>query len=471
MAAGEGYVFPFPPRAPAPWCDANKVKGVCGKDKLRESGNTADAPLKLDKEIMTGGLASAPKKVDLLIVGAGLSGAVIAERCSKELGMTSLIIDNRDHIGGNVYDYVEDHGIRVSKYGAHLFHTKYERVWDYVTEFSEWMPYDHRVRGLVPDNDGVNRLVAIPPVQSTVNALLGENIQTEEEMQAWYDKQRVPFPGDEPANSEEAALSRVGPQLYEKIFKHYTKKQWDKYPAELDASVMLRLPCRTSTDERYFACDWQALPVRGYTRIFENMLLDDPNISLRLGVDYFKAREAGELPEYGMLVYTGPIDAYFVQQGMPKLEYRSLHFDEEFVPEPKCQDNEGYFQEAMVVNYPSPDVKFTRIVEYKHVPNQTEAVKEGKVKGSIIAREYSSAEGEPYYPVPNPENQALYEKYRALAEKEEGVCFVGRLASYKYFNMDQAILNALEIFDNLKETGKLAPKRRPEDFGPGDGPK
>jgi len=235
--------------------------------------------------------------------------------------------------------------------------------------------------------------------------------------------------------------------------------------------VMLRLPCRTSTDERYFACDWQALPVRGYTRIFENMLLDDPNISLRLGVDYFKARDAGELPEYGMLVYTGPIDAYFVAQGMPKLEYRSLHFDEEFVPEPKCQDKEGYFQEAMVVNYPSPDVKFTRIVEYKHVPNQTEAVKEGKVKGSIIAREFSSAEGEPYYPVPNPDNQALYEKYRALAEKEEGVCFVGRLASYKYFNMDQAILNALEIFDNLKETGKLAPKRRPEDFGPGDGPK
>mmetsp|Transcript_59575 Transcript_59575/g.159263 ORF Transcript_59575/g.159263 Transcript_59575/m.159263 type:complete len:178 (-) Transcript_59575:75-608(-) len=175
------------------------------------------------------------------------------------------------------------------------------------------------------------------------------------------------------------------------------------------------------------------------------------------------------LPNSGSLIYTGPIDTYFADQGMPKLEYRSIRFEEEFIPEPDA----GFFQEAMVINYPSSDVPFTRIVEYKHVPNQTEAVKEGKVKGTLIAKEFSMADGDPYYPVPNPENQALYEKYRALAEKEEGgkVCFVGRLASYKYFNMDQAILNALEIYDNLKENGKLAPKRRPEDFGPGDGPK
>merc|ERR1719440_1999404 len=249
------------------------------------------------------------------------------------------------------------------------------------------------------------------------------------------------------------------------------KKQWDKYPSELDASVTLRLPCRTSTDERYFGDEWQALPLRGYTRIFENMLLQDPRITVRLGVDYFKAREAGKLPKYGMLVYTGPIDAYFAQQGMPKLEYRSIRFEEGFIPEPKCDTQTGFFQEAMVVNYPSPDVNFTRSVEYKHVPNQTEAVKSGSVAGTIIAREYSSAEGEPYYPVPNPDNTALYEKYRALAEQEPNVCFVGRLASYKYFNMDQAILNALEIYDNMKENGRLQPKRRPEDFGPGDGPK
>jgi len=206
--------------------------------------------------------------------------------------------------------------------------------------------------------------------------------------------------------------------------------------------------------------------VRGYTRIFENMLLSDPNVTLRLNCDYFEQRSKGKLPKYGLLVYTGPIDSYFAQQGMPKLEYRSLRFEEEFVPEPK----DGFFQEAMVVNYPSPDVNFTRIVEYKHVPNQPQAVKDGKVPGTLIAREVSSAVGDPYYPVPNPKNNELYEKYRALAEKEPGVAFVGRLASYKYFNMDQAILNALEMFDNLKETGKLEPKSSPNAFI-GDGPK
>jgi len=459
---------PFPPRSESPWAELNKVVGPCGKDAFFAAGETSDAPLPLGEAILSGDLSTAPQEVDLLIVGAGLSGAVLAERCSKELGLTSLIIEKRDHIGGNVYDYVDANNIRVSQYGAHLFHTKYERVWDYVTEFSEWIPYDHRVRGLVPDKDGNLKLVAIPPVQSTVNALFGENISSEEEMQKWYEGQRVP-PAEEGklANSEEAALSRVGPALYEKIFKHYTKKQWDKYPSELDASVMLRLPCRTSTDERYFPDEWQALPTRGYTRIFENMLLKDPNISIRVNVDYFQSREQGKLPKYTHLVYTGPIDSYFAAQGMPKLEYRSIRFEEEFKPEPEG----GFFQEAMVVNYPSPDVPFTRIVEYKHVPNQTEAVKRGDVKGTLIAKEFSSAVGDPYYPVPNPANTALYERYRELAEKEEGVCFVGRLASYKYFNMDQAILNALEIYDSMKEKGKLEPKRKPEDFGPGDGPK
>eukprot|EP00747_Dinoflagellata_sp_TGD_P027744 gnl/TRDRNA2_/TRDRNA2_132796_c0_seq1.p1 gnl/TRDRNA2_/TRDRNA2_132796_c0~~gnl/TRDRNA2_/TRDRNA2_132796_c0_seq1.p1 ORF type:complete len:482 (-),score=72.76 gnl/TRDRNA2_/TRDRNA2_132796_c0_seq1:53-1444(-) len=459
---------PFPARAEEPWASLNRVNGpICGRDKLNESGRTEEGPIELPEAVKSGVLQTGPQEVDLLIVGAGLSGAVIAERCATELGMTSLVIDKRDHIGGNCYDFLDPHGLRVSKYGAHLFHTKYERVWDYITQFSEWMPYDHRVRGTVPDKDGVKKLVPIPPTQATVNALFGENISSEEEMQKWYDGQRVAPPNGEPANGEEAALSRVGPSLYERIFKHYTKKQWDKYPAELDASVLLRLPCRTSTDERYFSDEWQALPVRGYTRIFENMMLENPLITVRLGVDYFKERNEGALPKYGYLVYTGPIDSYFEQQGLPKLEYRSLIFDESYVEEPEG----GFFQEAMVVNHPSPDTPFTRIVEYKHTPNQPEAVKRGEVKGTLIAKEFSSAEGEPYYPVPNPANTELYEKYRALAEKEEGVCFVGRLASYKYFNMDQAILNALEIFDSLKENGKLQPKRRPEDFGPGDGPK
>jgi len=455
-------------RAEPEWAEKNKVTGVVGQDGIFAGGNKTEGPLPLDPAVASGDLSSAPKKVDLLIVGAGLSGAVIAERCSKELGMTSLILDVRDHIGGNCYDYVEEHGIRTSKYGAHLFHTKFERVWEYVQQFSEWLPFDHRVKGMVYDGENKEKkLVPIPPTPETVNELFGESISSEEEMQSWYDEQRVVPPAGEPADGEQAALSRVGPLLYERIFKHYTKKQWDKYPCELDASVLLRLPCRTSTDDRYFNDEWQALPVRGYTRIFENMLLSDPNIAIRLNVDFFKARAEGTLPEYGMLVYTGPIDSYFAQEGMPKLEYRSLRFEEIWVPEPEA----GFFQEAMVVNHPAPDVPYTRVVEYKHVPNQPEPVKKGEVKGTLIAREYSSAEGDPYYPVPNPENRALYEKYRALAEAEDKVCFVGRLASYKYFNMDQAILNALEIYDNMKEIGKLQPKRKPEEFGPGDGPK
>mmetsp|Transcript_18063 Transcript_18063/g.21890 ORF Transcript_18063/g.21890 Transcript_18063/m.21890 type:complete len:295 (-) Transcript_18063:544-1428(-) len=271
--------------------------------------------------------------------------------------------------------------------------------------------------------------------------------------------------GTNQKNGEEAALSRVGPLLYERIFKHYTKKQWDKYPAELDASVLMRLPCRTSTDDRYFSDPWQALPLRGYTRIFENMLLLDPRITIKLNVDFFAQRH--NLPRYGKLIYTGPIDSYFAQSNLPKLEYRSLRFEEEVIEDPE----DGFFQEAFVVNYPSPDVPYTRIVEYKHIPNQPSNIRKGHVKQTRIAREYSAADGPPYYPVPNPANRALYERYRKLAEKESDVCFVGRLASYKYFNMDQAILNALEIFDSLIESGALQPKRRPEDFGPGDGPK
>lgn len=461
---------PFPFRSPAPYDALNKVTGQCGSDAFYKAGEKSEAPLDLGCQVMSGDVTTCAKKVDLLIVGAGLSGCVLAERCSKELGMTSLILDKRNHIGGNCYDYVTGDNIRASVYGAHLFHTKYERVWNYVNEFSEWIPFDHRVRGRVPDKDGVKQLVPIPPIHETVNKLFGENIQSEDDMKAYYERVRVhPKDGAEAKNSEEASLARVGPALYDAIFKHYTKKQWDKYPEELDAAVMMRLPCRTNTDERYFPDEWQALPLRGYTRIFENMVLRDPNITVRLNCDYFKLKKWGVLPDYGYLIYTGPIDAYFADQGMKKLEYRSIRFDEQFIKEPEG----GFFQELMVVNYPSPDLKYTRIVEYKHVPNQTQAVLKGEVKGSLIAYEYSMSEGDPYYPVPNPKNQELYEKYRSLAEKEEGgkVCFVGRLASYKYFNMDQAILNALEIYDNMKEKGKLAPKRRPEDFGPGDGPK
>jgi len=468
-------------RAEPEWAALNKVKTITGTDQFAEIakslfGDKNEAPLPLSKEVMSGDLSTAPKKVDLLIVGCGLSGAVIAERCSKELGMTSLMLDVRNHIGGNCYDYVEEHGLRASVYGAHLFHTKFPRVWDYVTQFSEWIPFDHRVKGRVPDMNGVKQLVPIPPTMESVNQLFGTSIKNTAEMEQWYTQNRK-FPAswkgegmppvEKLANSEEAALSRVGPDLYDKIFKHYTKKQWDKYPSDLDAAIMFRLPCRNTTDDRYFNDDWQALPRRGYTRIFENMLLHDPNITIRLNCDFFEQRAAGKLPEHNLIVYTGPIDSYFSQQGLPKLEYRSIIFDNKWVPEPE----DGFFQELMVVNYPSPDVNFTRIVEYKHVPNQPENVKRGEIKGTLLAYEVSSAVGDPYYPVPNPKNNELYEKYRSMAAAEPGVAFVGRLASYKYFNMDQAILNALEMYDNLKETGKLEPKRGTAEMMVGDGPK
>ena len=418
---------PFSARASSPWAELNAVKERCGRDELHEGGRTEEAPMKFGPEV-TGGDVSTVGEVDLVVVGAGLSGCIIAEKCAKELGLTSVIIDKRDHIGGNVYDYLHaDTGIRVSGYGAHLFHTQFERVWEYVSQYSEWDPFDHRVVGRVPDKDGVDRLVPIPPTQETVNTLFGEDIKNEDEMQQWYDKVRVP--NAEPANGEEAALSRVGPQLYEKIFKHYTKKQWDKYPAELDASVLMRLPCRTSTDDRYFPCKYQALPTRGYTRIFENILFTGAakeKVQLRLNCDFFEVRD--KLPKHKLLVFTGPIDAFYASQGLPKLEYRSIVFEEKTIKEPEG----GFFQEAMVVNYTSADVPYTRIVEYKHTPNQPPRVKSGEEKGSVIYYEYSSATGDPYYPVPNPANRELYEKYRELSEKEEGVAFVGRLASYKY---------------------------------------
>ena len=307
------------------------------------------------------------------------------------------------------------------------------------------------------------RLVAIPPTQETVNLLFKDTaVDGDEAMRAWYEAEQVHPSSGESTNGEEAALSRVGPRLYDKIFKHYTKKQWDKYPEDLDASVLMRLPCRTSKDDRYFSDDYQALPLRGYTRIFENMLLGDENIHVRLNRDSFRHKALGTLSKHTLLVYTGQIDSYYAALGMPKLEYRSIRFEEEYIEEP----HGGYFQEAMVVDYPSPDVPFTRIVEYKHTPNQPSDVKEGKVQGTLIAREYSSDTGEPHYPVPYPENRELYEKYATAAAKEDGVCFIGRLASYKHFNMDQAILNALEMFDNMMETGKLEPKRGPSEHGP-----
>lgn len=360
---------------------------------------------------------------DACIVGAGLSGAVLAQQHATKLQSKVLVIEKRHHIGGNCYDYIDkDTGIRVNQYGVHLFHTKFKQVWDYIQQFSEWVPWEHKVLAFV---DGKH--VPVPVNIDTINALFGTSIASEVEAAAWLQHEQMSFPA--PGNSEEMALSRVGLRLYNMLFKPYTIKQWDKQPSELGPSVLARIPVRNNHDPRYFTDPYQALPKNGYTAIFKSMF-SDSRITVLTNVDYFDVKSNMQCKT---LYYTGPIDSYFAHMGLPKLEYRSLEFERKVVR------NVDRFQPSSQVNYPSSRFNFTRIIEYKHLLNQTSS-------HTVIFYEHSTDHGEPYYPVPNPSNQALYAKYQAMADKEPGIHFVGRLANYKYFNMDQTIKNALEVF-------------------------
>ncbi|GGF28443.1 UDP-galactopyranose mutase [Flavobacterium limi] len=372
------------------------------------------------------------KHIDILIIGAGISGAVLAERYAS-IGKKVLIIEKRNHIAGNCYDYTDDNGILVSKYGAHLFHTNEEQVWNYVNTFSDWYSWEHKVIARVDD-----KTVPIPVNITTVNKLFDASITNEEQMKNWLEENREPF--EKPANGEEAVLNRVGLVLYEKMFKHYTKKQWDKYPAELDASVLDRIPVRTNYDDRYFSDIFQALPVGGYTQLFENML-DHPNIDILLETDYFDVKH--QYKGYEKLFYTGPVDRFFEFRHslIEKLEYRSINFVSETV-------DAEFFQENSVVNYPGTEVDFTRIIEYKHFGNQIS-------DKTTVVKEFTVDQGEPYYPVPNPKNQEIYARYKAEADKLTDVYFVGRLANYKYFNMDQAFKNALDLFHQLEKDSEF----------------
>lgn len=370
---------------------------------------------------------------EILVVGAGISGATLAERYAS-LGKRVIVMEKRGHIGGNCYDYTNRYGIRVSKYGAHLFHTNHEDVWRYVNRFTRWRLYVHRVRAYV---DG--KFVPVPVNIETVNGLLGTGMRTEEEMKQWLRENTVPHP--DPKNGEEATLDAVGPYLYEKLFKHYTYKQWAKWPSEMHASVLKRIPVRTGFDDRYFSDKYQALPAEGYTKLFKNML-ENPRIEIRLRTDYLKVRHT--LPPFEKIFFTGPIDRFFEEQEeapREKLEYRSIRFVH------KTLDRE-YFQPYAVVNYPNT-YRFTRIVEYKHLTGQ-------KNPKTTIVKEYTTDKGDPYYPVPNDRNRALYARYQKLTEKLKGVYFVGRLANYKYFNMDAAFKNALDLFYSLEPyAGKI----------------
>ena len=361
---------------------------------------------------------------NIVIVGAGISGVVLAERYAS-LGKKVLVIEKRDHIAGNCYDYYNEDGILVSKYGAHLFHTNFSDVWNYIHRFSDWYAYEHKVLARV---DGM--LVPIPVNSTPVNKLLKLHIRDEAEMKMWLAENQIHNPS--PKNGKEAALARVGQVLYEKMFKNYTKKQWDKYPEELDASVLNRIPVRSNFDDRYFSDTYQALPSEGYTKLFDHMLTH-PNIEVLLNVDFLTIRN--QLNNFEKLFYTGPIDQFFGNNEDNKLEYRSIQFVHETLPTKT-------FQENSVINYPNEEA-FTRIVEYKHITGQ-------KHDKTTIVKEYTTDDGDPYYPVPNAINQQKYEFYKRKADGLSNIFFVGRLANYKYFNMDQAFKNALDLFNELE---------------------
>lgn len=362
-------------------------------------------------------------KYDYLIVGIGLSGAVLAERLAS-INKKVLIIDKRNHIGGNCYDYIDENQILMNKYGAHLFHTNDKDVWDYINKFCKWKRWDHKVLAKVDDD-----LVNIPVNINTVNKIFDKNILDSMEMDAFLKSIQIQY--DRIENSEEIAKSRVGEVLFEKLFKDYTYKQWAKYPIELDKSVLERIPVRNNHDERYFSDKYQALPEFGYTH-FINQLISNKNIEILLNTDFFNLKDK---INYSQLIYTGPIDRYFESIGLEKLEYRSINFEIEQIK------NINYYQTNSVINFPGSNIEYTRIVEYKHFLNQTSP-------HTTIVKETTTDIGDPYYPVPNKKNLDLYQKYIKLSENEKNTHFIGRLANYKYFNMDQAIKNSLDYFNN-----------------------
>lgn len=361
----------------------------------------------------------------VLVVGAGLSGCTVA-RTLAEKGVSVHIIERRDHIAGNCYDEIDKNGILVNRYGAHLFHTNSERVWEFVNRFADWVPWYHKVIGRIEDT-----YFPIPVNRNTVNTLCGTKLETEEDMKQWLQANTVH--NADPKNSEEVALQRVGPVLYDKIFKDYTYKQWSKYPAELDRSVLERIPVRTDDQDGYFSDRFQALPKMGYTE-FVRKMIDHPLIKIDLSTDYRSEFRS----QYDAICYTGPIDLFYSEQGYPALEYRSIIFETEYLEIDQYQPNS-------VVNYPSSKEPYTRIIEYKHFLHQSAPNK------TTIVKEYSIDKGDPYYPVPTDRNKEIYERYKRLAEEDEkkGVFFVGRLANYKYYNMDAAIENALNACDAI----------------------
>ena len=365
---------------------------------------------------------------DTLIVGAGYAGSIMAERLATQCGHRVLVIDRRDHIAGNAYDYYDEHGVLVHKYGPHIFHTNHMPVVDYLSRFTEWRPYEHRVVSKVGE-----QLLPIPINRTTINMLYGLDLQTDDEVEAFYAERREPV--ELMKTSEDAVVAKVGRELYELFFRGYTRKQWQRDPSELHASVCARIPIRTNTDDRYFTDAFQQMPAEGYTRMFERMV-DHPNIEIRLETEFDEVR--GEV-SYDHLVYTGPIDGFYDQR-FGKLPYRSLEFELRNVPTP----GGTLVQPVATVNEPDFDVPYTRTTEYRHMTGQV-------AETSTLNVEYPRAEGDPYYPIPNDETRALYKQYEQLAAQLEDVTFVGRLARYQYLDMHQVVAQALTTFEKLSE--------------------
>ena len=384
--------------------------------------------------------ASETHTTDVLIVGAGFAGLVMAERLSNELGLSCVVIDKRNHIGGNAYDYYDQAGVLVHKYGPHYFRSNSKKVIDYLSQYTEWRPVEYRVSSYTEGQYWSF------PINLTTYEQLIEKPATSAEFEAWLESVREDIPT--PQNSEEVITSQVGRELYEKFFKGYTQKQWKRDPSELDSSVCGRVPIRTNRDERYLREEFQAMPKEGYTALFEKLIKATPNVQIELEQDWEAAKEKWT---YKHLIFTGPIDAYF-NYSLGKLPYRSLQFEHESFQRNELEERESvsgsptHWQPEMQVNYPSLDVDFTRIVEIKHATGQ-------KIEATTIVREYPADyedTAEPYYPVPMASSKALYKQYEALAQKEENVTFLGRLGTYRYYNMDQVVAMALKKIDTFE---------------------
>jgi UDP-galactopyranose mutase len=363
---------------------------------------------------------------DYLVVGAGFAGATIAERLAAHGRKKVLICDKRPHIGGNAYDHYDEAGLLVHKYGPHIFHTNSREVYEYLSRFTAWRPYQHRVRAWV---DG--QLLPIPINLDTVNQLYGTSY-TSFELEAFFAS--VAEPVAQMRTSEDVIVGRVGRELYEKFFRNYTRKQWGLDPSELDASVTSRVPVRTNRDDRYFTDTHQVMPLHGYTRMFERMLAH-PNIKTLLNTDFEEIRRL--VPDADV-IYTGPVDEFFGYR-FGRLPYRSLEFRFETL-------DVDVAQPFPVINYPNENA-YTRVTEFKYLSGQ-------RHPKTTRVYEYAKADGDPYYPVPRPENAALYRRYQELAEATPGVQFIGRLGTYKYYNMDQVVAQALTLYARLSGSSR-----------------